>query len=77
MENFRKAIPHSELTKCNCIFVQDGDGHDYAIHEDDEDYFSEVINRTFETDDYDEFQEVFGDNFLGCDPLDWRRENLK
>lgn len=68
----RKAIPLEQLTKCTAIFVQDGDGHDYAIHEDDEEYFEEVLDRSDE-----EFQEIFGDNYLGQDPNNWRKSNLK
>ena len=73
----RKAIPLEELTKCTAIFVEDGEGHNFAIHEDDDDYFTEVINRGYETDDWEEFQEIFGDNYLGCDPHEWRKKNLK
>ena len=73
----RKVIPLGELTKCTVIFVEDGEGDSFAIHEDDDDYFTEVINRGYETDDCEEFEEIFVDNYLGCDPQEWRKNNLK
>lgn len=78
MEIFRKAIPIKELTKSTAVFIQDWDGHDYVIHENDEEYFEELCEAFYKIDGEDErFSEVFDNHMIGSCPRIWRRENLK
>lgn len=66
-----------KLTKCNTIFVQDDDCHWYAIHEDDYEEFNKMLEDSFNNNEYEEFEERFGDYRTGGDPIAWRNKNLK
>jgi len=65
-----------ELTKQTAIFVQDQDSHWYVIHENQEEIFYELMNKGYETDDFDEFEKM---NFkmIGMDPNLYRKNYLK
>lgn len=80
MKKILTSINGYSLNKCNTIFVNDEDGHHYAIHEDDIDAFDKAlelcINSNYDDESMAEFYDLFGENQIGTDPLLWRQENL-
>jgi hypothetical protein len=70
--NYEKTV---KLTKANTIFVKDEDGHDFAIHEDDESLFYKILEEAYVDDDFNELEDKF--HSIGGDPNIWRKQNLK
>lgn len=65
------------LTKQTAIFVQDDDCHYYCIHENELDYFFDLLEESIVSGDNETFLSVFGDNNIGMDPNSFRKEFLK
>lgn len=80
MKKILTSINGYSLNKCNTIFVNDEDGHHYAIHEDDVTTFvlslEECISNNYDDESLEQFEDLFGENQIGTDPLLWRQENL-
>ena len=69
------------ITKQTAVFCRDDDGHDYCIHEDDEDIFYELLEKAMDEDyngpNFDEFEKLFSGNAIGMDPNYFRKKYLK
>lgn len=62
---FRNPNPQELITKCTAIETHDYDGHNYCIHEDDEELFSKVLEWSSKNDEYETFGNMFDAYMVG------------
>ena len=58
-------------------FLSDDDGHWFAVDVDKRGFFNMALDRAIATDDYDEFEDLFGDDRLDMDISNYSFDNLR
>lgn len=64
----------NKITKATAVFVQDDDAHYYCIHEDDQELFNQLCNEAYQSENFDRFIDVFGENRIGGCPHAYRKQ---